>query len=417
MVILSLDKSTVYFLVILFIVVLDFLWTQYLSYRNRKRMSPHIPSQLEGIYDKEAYAKQQAYQKENSRFGLYTSLFSFVVIIGVLLLGGFGWLDNILRLYINNEIWLTLAFFAMIYVANTIISLPFDYYGTFVIEEKFGFNKATKKIFWLDQLKGLLIAAIVGGGILALITWLYGSLGSNAWLYAWGVVTVFSLFMTLFYSNLIVPLFNKQTPLEDGELRDAIESFANEAGFAINNIYVMDASKRSTKANAYFTGFGAKKRIVLFDTLINDLSTNEIVAVLAHEIGHYKKKHTLQGMLISICYTGVMLFLLSLFLGNSDIAVALGGEMPSFHLGVIAFSLLFTPVSLILGIFSSMLSRKNEYQADAYAAGFGLGNDLINGLKKLSVKSLSNLNPDPLYVFFYYSHPTLLQRIKALSKG
>ncbi|NDV95433.1 M48 family peptidase [Dysgonomonas sp. 521] len=409
-------SDTQYLLLIILIVVLDFFWTQYLAYRNRKRMSPKIPAQLEGIYDKEEYEKQQAYQKVNSRFGLYTSLFSFVILLFVLCFGVFGWLDELLRQCISSEIPLALAFFGAIYIVNDIITLPFDYYGTFVIEERFGFNKSTKKTFWLDQLKGLLLTAILGGAVLALVVWLYNTLGDYAWLYTWGAVTVFSLFMTLFYSNIIVPLFNKQTPLEEGELRDAIEAFAQKAGFAINNIYVMDASKRSTKANAYFTGLGAKKRIVLFDTLINDLDTDEIVAVLAHEIGHYKKKHTLQGMLISICYTGVILFLLSLFLGNQDIAVALGGKTASFHLGLIAFSVLFTPVSLVIGIFSSIHSRKNEYQADAYAAGFGLADSLINGLKKLSVKSLSNLNPDPLFVFFYYSHPTLLQRIEAMKK-
>ena len=407
---------SLYLSIILLIVVLDFLWTQYLAYRNRKRMSSEIPSQLEGIYDKDEYIKQQAYQKVNSRFSLYTSLFSFVILLFVLCLGLFGWLDELLRQYITNEIFLSLAFFGIVYLLNETITLPFAYYSTFVIEERFGFNKSTTKIFWLDQLKGLLLTALLGGAVLSLIIWLYNTLGANAWLYAWGAVTVFSLFMTLFYSNIIVPLFNKQTPLEGGELRDAIEAFAQKAGFAINNIYVMDASKRSTKANAYFTGFGAKKRIVLFDTLMNDLDKDEIVAVLAHEIGHYKKKHTLQGMFISICYTGIMLFLLSLLLDNKDIAVALGGQSASFHLGLIAFSIFFTPVSFVINVFSSIHSRKNEYQADSYAAGFGLADSLISGLKKLSVKSLSNLNPDSLYVFFNYSHPTLLQRIKAIKK-
>ncbi|MBF0760992.1 M48 family metallopeptidase [Dysgonomonas mossii] len=407
---------SLYLSIILLIVVLNFVWTQYLAYRNRKRMSPEIPSQLEGIYDDDEYAKQQAYQKENSRFGLYGSLFSFSVLFLVLVFGLFGWLDEFLRQFISNKILLTLSFFGLIYLINEILSLPFDYYNTFVIEERFGFNKSTKTIFWLDQLKGLLLAVVLGGAILALITWLYTAIGELAWLYAWGAITVISLFMTLFYSNIIVPLFNKQTPLGEGELRDAIEAFAQKAGFAINNIYVMDASKRSTKANAYFTGFGAKKRIVLFDTLINDLDKDEIVAVLAHEIGHYKKKHTLQGMFISICYTGIMLFLLSLLLDNKNIAIALGGQSASFHLGLIAFSIFFTPVSFVINVLSSIHSRKNEYQADGYAAGFGLADSLISGLKKLSVKSLSNLNPDSLYVFFNYSHPTLLQRIKAMKK-
>ncbi|GHV14505.1 peptidase M48 [Bacteroidia bacterium] len=398
----------------LIIILLDFLWTQYLTHRNRKRMSPAIPAQLAGIYNEEEYARQQAYQKESSLFSLYTSIFSFIVLLGVLSIGAFGWLDEYLRQYVSNEIVLTLVFFGIIYLINDIITLPFGYYATFVIEERFGFNKSTKATFWLDQIKELFITFILGGAILSLVVWLYNTLGEYAWLYAWVAVTAVSLFTTLFYSNLIVPLFNKQTPLEQGELRDAIEAFTDKAGFTINNIYVMDASKRSSKANAYFTGFGAKKRIVLFDTLINDLDTREIIAVLAHEIGHYKKKHTLQGVFTSICYTGIILFLLSLFLGNQDIAVALGGKEASFHLGMIAFSVLFTPVSLIIGIFSSILSRKNEYQADAYAAGFGLSVPLITGLKKMHVKSLSNLNPDPLYVFFYYSHPTLLQRVQAL---
>jgi STE24 endopeptidase len=377
-------------------------------------MSPTIPGQLAGIYNEEEYARQQAYQKESSLFSLYTGIFSFIVLLGVLSFGVFGWLDEYLRQYVSNEIVLTLVFFGIIYLINDIITLPFGYYATFVIEERFGFNKSTKATFWLDQIKELCITFILGGVVLALIVWLYNTLGEYAWLYAWVAVTAVSLFMTLFYSNLIVPLFNKQTPLEQGELRDAIEVFADKAGFTINNIYVMDASKRSSKANAYFTGFGAKKRIVLFDTLINDLDTREIIAVLAHEIGHYKKKHTLQGVFTSICLTGIILFLLSLFLGNQDIAAALGGKEASFHLGMIAFSVLFTPVSLIIGIFSGILSCKNEYQADAYAAGFGLSVPLITGLKKMHVKSLSNLNPDPLYVFFYYSHPTLLQRVQAL---
>lgn len=407
---------TIYLVVILVIVVLDFGWSQYLSYRNRKRMNPIIPDQLQDIYNQEKYTLQQEYQKTNSHFGLIISLFYFVVLISLLLLGGFGWLDQLLRLYTDNEIILTLAFFGIIYLFSAIVSLPFDYYSSFVIEARFGFNKTTKTTFWADQLKSLLMTVVLGGLILAVITWFYQSFGKFAWLYAWLLVIVFSLFMTLFYSNLIVPLFNKQKPLGDGELREAIETFGKRSGFGIDNIYVLDASKRSTKANAYFTGFGAKKRIVLYDTLISDLATDEIVAVLAHEIGHYKKKHTLQGMLVSFCYTGAILFLLSFFLGNQDIAIALGGKVASFHLGLIAFSILFTPISLILGVFSSILSRRNEYQADAYAASFGLSLQLISGLKKLSVNSLSNLNPDPLYVFFHYSHPTLLQRIAALTK-
>lgn len=377
-------------------------------------MSPVIPQKLEGIYEPEEYAKQQEYQKINSRFGLYSGLFSFVIMLVFLLVGGFGWVDTFLRQYITNETWLGLAFFGVLMLASELISLPFSYYATFVIEERFGFNRSTKSMFWLDQLKGLLLGIIIGGVILYLIIWLYNSVGDLAWLAAWGVMAGFSLFFSLFYSNLIVPLFNKQTPLEAGELRDAIENFGKKAGFGINNIYVIDASKRSSKANAYFTGLGAKKRIVLYDTLINDLTTDEIVAVLAHEIGHYKEKHTMKGMAISILTTGAMLFLLSLFLKNPLLAEALGAQESSFHLGLIAFSILFTPISMVLGLFGNKMSRKHEYQADSFAAHYGLAKPLMSGLKKLSVKSLSNLNPDPLYVEFHYSHPTLLQRMEAL---
>ena len=403
-----------YYLII-FIVVLDFVWTQYLAYRNRKRMSPDIPAQLEGIYDRNEYKKQQAYQQENSKFGLISGFFSFIVILFMLIFHGFGWLDLIVRDNVSNTILSSLSFLGILFIANQIISLPFSYYDTFVIEKKYGFNKSTPFIFWTDQLKSLLLTFVLGGGILAVLIWFYDSFGSYAWLFAWAVVTLFSLFMTLFYSNVIVPIFNKQTPLEDGELRSAIEEFSVKAGFDITNIYVMDASKRSTKSNAYFTGLGRKKRIVLFDTLINDLSTNEIVAVLAHEIGHYKHKHTLKHLIVSILYTGAMLFVLSFFLSSQSLALALGSNTPSFQLGVIAFSILFTPISLILGLLMNISSRKNEYEADAFAAQYGLSNALISGLKKLSVKSLSNLNPDPLNVYFYYSHPTLLERIKKLN--
>lgn len=404
------------FYIIISIVILEFLLTQYLSFRNRRRMTPYIPAQLEGIYDQEEYTKQQSYQQVNSRFSILVSTVSFVVLLLVLSFQLLGWLDLLLRQYISNPILLTLAFVGVVYIINSLLDIPFEHHATFSIEEKFGFNKSTKKTFWTDQLKGLLLSAVLGGGILTLIVWLFDVFGTNFWMYAWMVITVFSLFMTLFYSNLIVPLFNKQTPLEDGELRSAIEEFAKKAGFDLKNIYVMDASKRSSKANAYFTGFGSKKRIVLFDTLINDLSTQEIVAVLAHEVGHYKKKHIIKHLLVSVAYTGIMLYVLSLFLNNQSLAVALGGEQASFHLGIIGFSILFTPISIILGLFMNMSSRKNEYEADAYAANYGLAADLISGLKKLSVKSLSNLNPDWLYVFFHYSHPTLLQRMNKLQQ-
>jgi STE24 endopeptidase len=249
---------------------------------------------------------------------------------------------------------------------------------------------------------------------LGLITLIYTLIPTYFWLIAWGVVSAFSLFMTMFYSEWIVPIFNKQTPLEAGELRDAIEGFAIEAGFELTNIYVIDGSKRSTKANAYFSGLGAKKRIVLYDTLIKELTTQQIVAVLAHEIGHYKHKHTLSMITVSLLSNLLMFALLGYFVASPELSVAMGGKQASFHLGIMAFGILYSPVSMLLGLAINSLSRRNEYQADAYAASFGLGNDLVNALKKLSSTALSNLQPHPAFVFVHYSHPTLLQRMLAI---
>ncbi len=292
--------------------------------------------------------------------------------------------------------------------------MPFSVYDTFVIEEKYGFNKTTPKTFVLDTIKGWLIGGLIGGGLLAIIILIYQKTQNMFWIYAWILISAFSIFMAMFYSNLIVPLFNKQTPLEKGELRDAIQKFSDKVGFKLDNIFVINGSKRSTKANAYFTGFGAKKRIVLYDTLINEMETNEIVAVLAHEIGHYKKKHVIQGLLIGLVQTGIVLFIFSLLINNENLSQALGVEVPNFHIGLVAFGVLYTPVSFVLGIFMNLLSRKNEYQADAFAAQNFNPESLASALKKLSVKNLSNLTPHPKYVFFHYSHPTLLQRLNHL---
>ena len=279
---------------------------------------------------------------------------------------------------------------------------------------KFGFNKATKGVFFADQVKNMLLSAVMGGVLLGVITAVYVALPTYFWLLAWLVVSAFSLFMTMFYSEWIVPIFNKQTPLEAGELRDAIEGFAIEAGFELTNIYVIDGSKRSTKANAYFSGLGAKKRIVLYDTLIKELTTQQIVAVLAHEIGHYKHKHTRSMITVSLLSNLLMFALLGYFVASPALSIAMGGQLPSFHLGIMAFGILYSPISTLLGLAINSLSRRNEYQADAYAASFGLSNDLIGALKKLSSTALSNLQPHPAFVFVHYSHPTLLQRVTAL---
>ncbi|RXQ94552.1 M48 family peptidase [Ancylomarina salipaludis] len=399
---------------ILLILSLDFLLERTLDILNRENWSASIPKELEGIYDEEKYAQSQAYEKDKNRIGLLSSILGFVITILMIVCGGFAWLDDFVRQYFSNPIALALSFFALIMLGSSIISLPFSYYSTFVIEEKYGFNRSTLKTFILDKIKGALLTAVLGGGILALIIWIYTLTTVNFWWMAWALIALFMIFMSMFYSSLIVPLFNKQSPLEEGELNTAISKLAKKVGFKLDNIYVMDGSKRSSKGNAYFSGLGSRKRIVLFDTLIDELSTEEIVAVLAHEIGHYKKKHTLSSIILSLLQTGAMFYIFSLLIGNASLSEALGAENHSFHLGLIAFGILYSPISTFLGLGMNVLSRKNEYEADAFAAEHHSAEALGNGLKKLSVSSLSNLTPHPAYVFFHYSHPTLLQRLNAL---
>ena len=403
-----------FFWVLVGIVIFGYALDKVLDYLNSTMWTDKLPAELEGIYDAERYKKSQQYQKDNMKVSFYQSTLSLLLILAMLFFYGFAMVDQWVAGFTNNMIISALLFFGVLGFASDLIGTPFSWYDTFVIEEKYGFNKSTKKIFIMDKLKGWLITAIIGGGLLALIIWFYSMTQEYFWLYAWGAITVFMVFITMFYSNLIVPLFNKQTPLEEGELRDAIFDFCRKVGYKLDNVFVIDGSKRSTKSNAYFSGLGPKKRIVLFDTLVNDLTTDEIVAVLAHEIGHYKKKHTLTGMLLSVVQTGLTLYILSVFIHNQQLAEALGASEPKFHLGLIAFGILYSPISMILGLGMNMISRKNEYQADRYAGEHYKPQALIEALKKLSIKNLSNLTPHRAYVFFHYSHPPLLKRINAL---
>jgi STE24 endopeptidase len=377
------------FVAILLILVFDFLFENYLEYLNISRMGKNLPKELEGIYNEEKYARQQSYQRENHRFGMVSGTFSFLVVLGMIVFYGFAFVDQIVWQITSSQVLASLLFFGIIMFASAIINLPFSVYETFIIEEKYGFNKTTPKTFILDQFKGLLLGAVIGGSLLALIVFIYQLTQGMFWIYAWIAMAIFSIFMTMFYSNLIVPLFNKQTLLKEGELRNAIQQFANKVGFRLNNIYVINGSKRSAKANAYFTGFGRKKRIVLYDTLIDEMEKDEIVAVLAHEIGHYKKNHVTQGLVISLLQTGAVLFLFSFFVNSSSLSRALGVEEPNFHIGLVAFALLYSPVSFLLGILMNRLSRKNEYQADTYAAINFKANALGAALKKLTQRNLS----------------------------
>lgn len=409
-------NPTTVFYILIAIIVIKFIFDTIIDTINAKHFNDEIPNELKDIYNHEEYLKSQAYKKENHSFSQISSLFSIVTTLLFFAFDGFAFVDEIARGFSDNTIVITLLFFGIIIFASDIIGIPFSYYSTFVIEEKYGFNKATKKLFILDKLKGWLMMMIVGGGILALITWFYEITTTNFWLYTWLLISVFSFVMNLFYSKLIVPLFNKQTPLENGELKSAIENFSSKVGFQLDNIFVIDGSKRSTKANAYFSGFGSQKRITLYDTLINDLETDEIVAVLAHEVGHYKKKHIIYNLALSVVFTGFTLYILSLLVGNETLSQALGVQTASFHIGLIAFSILYSPISEITGFLMNILSRKFEYQADDYAKNNFAAQPLISALKKLSKNSLSNLTPSPIYVKIHYSHPSLLQRILNLKK-
>ena len=402
------------FSIIVAIVIFNYVFSRILEYLNSTRYGAPIPEVLEDVYDKDKYEKSMAYKKVNYRFAILTGTFSLAVILLMLFYNGFAFADDLVRNVTQQPILVALLFFGLLIFASDLINIPFAVYDTFVIEERFGFNKTTVKTFVLDKLKSWMLGIIIGGGILAVIVWFYTLTGKNFWIFAWIFISIYTIFMYMFYSNLIVPLFNKQSPLEEGALRDAITSFSEKAGFTLKNIFVIDGSKRSTKANAYFTGLGAKKRIVLYDTLITDLGTDEIVGVLAHEIGHYKKKHTLTGVILSILQTGAILYILSLFVGSPVLSRALDASVPSFHIGLIAFGILYSPLSLILGIGMNVMSRKNEYQADSYASEMFRPQPLVDALKKLSRKNLSNLTPHPVYVFFHYSHPPLYQRVKAL---
>ena len=404
------------FYIIISIIIISFIIDKIIDDLNAKHFDDILPSEVEDVYENEEYIKSQKYKKKNFKFSSLTSLFSITLTLVFFFLEGFKYVDDLARSLSSNSIVISLLFFGIIMLASDVLTIPFGYYKTFVIEEEFGFNKTTKKLFWLDKMKGLLMTIVIGGLILSLIIWFYQQTGKNFWLYAWALVAVFSVFMNMFYSTLIVPLFNKQTPLEDGDLKAEIEKFAQKVNFKLDKIFVIDGSKRSTKANAYFAGFGKTKRIVLYDTLINELSTDEIVAVLAHEVGHYKRKHIIFNLFSSVLLTGFTLYILSLFIDSQLLSNALGIDIPSFHVGLVAFGVLYSPISELTGLFMNYMSRKFEYQADNFAKEYFGAAHLISSLKKLSKNSLSNLTPHRTYVFKHYSHPTLRERIVNLMK-
>ena len=405
------------FLWIIGISVFHFLLERILGMLNDSKKAEGLPPEADGIYDKERYETWLAYDKTKGRFGRIASFFNFFVLLAMLILGGFGWLDDFIRETVTkDDLWLPLLFFGALGAASSLIGLPFAWYGTFVIEERFGFNKTTPKVFVFDRIKGALLSVALGGSIGGFVIFIYHLNPDSFWIVAWLFLSGITLLMNMFYTSTFARIFNKITPLEDGPLREAIEVYSQSVGYKLKNIFIMDGSKRSTKANAYFSGLGPKKSIVLYDTLIEKFETEEIVAVLAHEVGHYRKKHIPVSTTLALLQMGLTFFLLSLTLSIPYFSLALG-DQPSFHLGLLVFGLLYSPVSLILGLGMNILSRKNEFEADAFAKETSSGAALVSSLKRLASENLVNLNPHPLHTFFHASHPPVLERVKALEKS
>ena len=406
-------------IVIIAFILFNFILEYILDSLNAKSWDLPIPEELAGIYDKAEYEKARKYHQAKDKLSTIATILSTIITLLFLWFKGFAWTHILISEFTASPILQTLLFFGVLVLVSDIIGLPFEIYGIFVIEEKFGFNKMTWKTYLSDKLKGYILGAIIGGVLLSLFVWFYMIAGNKFWLYAWILFAAFTLFIAMFYTSLIVPIFNKLNPLENGSLREKIEIFAQKIQFPLTNIFVIDGSKRSTKANAYFSGLGSKKTIVLFDTLINEQTEDELLSVLAHEVGHYKMKHIQKSMLISILQMGALFFILQLFINKTALSAALGlqTDVPVFHLGLIAFSLLYTPISMLTGIFMNIFSRKNEFEADNYAKEhIGTADHLIAALHKLSANNLSNLNPNKWYVFFHYSHPPLLERVRNLMK-
>ena len=407
------SADTLFWLVIV-IVVAEYAWSTVLTLLNVRASRQPVPDLLKDLYDEKQYRKQQAYAMANRKFSLLSGAVSTLVTLAIFVFGGFAAFDAAARSVSSSPVVQALVFWGIFFLISWAISLPFDIYRTFVIEQRYGFNRSTPKLFAADAVKSLLLNMVIMGAVLAPCVWIYTLAPRWFWLIAWGAVSLFSLFMQYFYSQLIVPLFNKQTPLPEGELRTAIESFAQRVGFRLDNIFVIDSSKRSSKSNAYFTGFGRRKRVVLYDTLMEQLSTEEIVGVLAHEIGHYKHHHTILASLEGFATNLLMFWLFSLFIGSDALASAAGCQATSFHVNLAVFSLIYTPLNLLLDLLTNIISRRHERAADAFAAANGLGSAEASALKKMSAKSLANLTPHPVVVFTEYSHPTLYERVKAL---
>ena len=399
------------------LVIFNFLFTTVLEYLNDKNWKDNIPDEFKDFYDAESYIKAKNYKISRGKLSTVSSSLSFVFTLAMLYFFGFGLLSELANSFSDSVILQSSAFFMILYLFNFVIGIPFSYYSTFEIEEKYGFNKTDIKTFILDKLKGLIITSVFILGLTSLAVLIIDFFSTGFWLWLWLGLSILMILLNMFYADLIVPIFNKLTPLENGELRDKIEAYSKKVGYSLKNIFVIDGSKRSSKANAFFSGLGPRKTIALYDTLIQKHSDEELVSVLAHEVGHFKKKHILLSMILTIFQLGIMCYLFELCMSFDLIANALGSSIMNFHIGIIAFSFLYSPVGLIIGVLMNILSRKNEFEADNYAKETYDGNSLSLALKKLSVDSLSNLYPHPFYVFIHYSHPPLIQRLSKLNKS
>jgi STE24 endopeptidase len=404
-----------YGIIILTALLADYILGIISNTMNLSAMSGELPEEFEGFYNSADYVKSQDYTRATTKFGLFTSTFDLCLILLFWFAGGFQYFDGIIRGWQLHPVLAGLAYIGILLFVKMLLGIPFSIYLTFVIEERFGFNKTTRGTFIADLLKGLALTVVLGGPFLAGMLAFFQYAGEYAWVYCWIVATAYTLIIQFIAPAWILPIFNKFSPLGDGELKERIMEYARKVKYSLAGVYVIDGSRRSSKSNAYFTGFGKNKRIALFDTLVEKHTVPELVAVLAHEIGHYKKKHILQGMIISILHTGAMFFLLSVFLSHEGLFRAFYMENSSIYAGFIFFGMLFTPIELVLSVFMSILSRHNEFQADRFSAEtFGEPDAMIHALKKLSVHNLSNLRPHSFFVFLNYSHPPVLKRIEAI---
>ena len=403
-------------LIIICLVLFNYFFSTIVEYINDKNWKTDIPKNMNAFYAKEKYEKARKYSIEKGKISFISSTFSLILVLLLLWFEGYGFIDSFISTKYDGLFIQSGLFFLALMILSDLIKLPFEYYFTFIIEEKYGFNKTTIRTFLTDKIKKYILAILIGGGILAGTIYLFSYVNNSFWLWLWTGMSIFLILTNMFYAELIVPIFNKLKPLNNGSLKNKIEAYSKKVGYSLSKIYVIDGSKRSSKANAFFSGLGSRKTIALYDTLIEKHTEDELVAVLAHEVGHYKKKHILTSLILSILQLGLMCFLFELCLNEENISKALGSDKVIFHLGLVGFGILYSPIGTIVGIFMNILSRKNEFEADAYAKKTFEGSSLELALKKLSVDNLTNLYPHPLYVFIHYSHPPLLKRLEALSK-